>query len=429
MSHITLNINWPEVMAAEPIKPNQSLTYLLRALVMAGAFAFLFDLFYFPDHARLAWGSFFVNVIFWMGVAMGSIIICATFQIVRAQWSPPVRRFAEANVAYLPYAWISLMLTYFGKEELFSWGKASRPLAGREWWMQPDFVYARFAVLFFLLFWMMARFVRLSLRGDIGLLREKMAGRSAWKGWWYDYLTKNWKGADKEILPLHQKLSFNAPILLAVYAVVVSLFAFEMVMGMNGVWISNLYGAFTFTGFVYTGWAMLSLSVLYHAGRSAVYERTLDRQQLWDLGKLCLGFCMLWGYMFFSQFLPQWYGNLPEETQWMILRTRDFPWKTLGWLTFAFCFIIPFILLLSEDLKKTPKALATVALIILAGVWLEKYVTVMPEVSPQGYRFSITDVGIFVVFMGTYFLSIQTYLSKVPFIPVSHPLSHCSKEW
>lgn len=429
MSHITLNINWPEVLAAEPIKPSPKLTVYMRVFILIGAFSFLYQLFTFPDHAALTWASFYVNVIFWMGVAMGSIIICAIVQIVRAQWSPPVRRFAEANVAYLPFAYVAWLLTYFGKEHLFAWGSAVRPLPGREWWMQPNFVYARFAILFLLLFWMMGRYVRLSLRGDIGLLREKNSSRPAWKGWWYEYLTSGWKGSAREILPLHQRLSWNGPLLVLAYVVIVSLFSFEMVMGMNGQWMSNLYGAFTFCGFIYTAWTMLYLSVVYHAGINKVYAKTLGRQQLWDLGKLCLGFCMLWGYMFFSQFLCQWYGNLPEETQWLILRTRDFPWKTLGWVTFGCAFIIPFILLMSEDIKKTPKAFSFVCAIILVGVWFEKYVTVMPEVSPQRIPFGMLDIALFLGFMGVYVLSIQSFMSKVPFIPVSHPLSHGSEEW
>jgi hypothetical protein len=130
---------------------------------------------------------------------------------------------------------------------------------------------------------------------------------------------------------------------------------------------------------------------------------------------------MLWGYTFFSQFLPQWYGNMPEETQWLILRTRELPWKALGYTTFGCAFVVPFILLLSRDIKKNPATFSIVAMVIFAGVWLTKYMVVMPQVSPEAIPFSFVDIGVFLGFFGIYILSIQSFLAKFPFMTFSHP--------
>ena len=197
----------------------------------------------------------------------------------------------------------------------------------------------------------------------------------------------------------------------------------------NPSWMSNLFGAFIFVSQVYIGWASLALMTMFFSKNNKKFGELVSTQQTWDLGKLTLGFCMLWGYMFWSQFLVQWYGNLPEETQWLILRTREYPWKGIAWVVFAMCFVIPFVCLLSRDLKKTPLAYATVCFIVMSGVWLDRYLIIMPEVSPGAVPFGITEIGIFIGFLGAYLLCIRTFLSKFPFVTVSHPLTHGSSEW
>lgn len=431
MSHdITVNINVEEVMRAEPIKTSVGLKKVCWFFVMLATVAFVTAIFSgYP--AELAWGAYYTNLCFFMGIASGGVIIAAIFQIVRAKWSPPVRRITEANIAFLPLAWCLFICTWFGKEHIWVW--AQKPMPGREWWMEPSFVFIRFGLLLAFMFFMMWRFVKMSLRSDIGVLRENQSTKPHWGEWIYQHIARNWRGSDVEIKDLQRKLSWNAPLLVFIYVIVYSLFSFEMVMGMDEIWYSNLFGAFEFIGNIYVGWAVLALLVMRLASRSSTFAKSIEAQQLWDLGKLTFGFCMLWGYMFFSQFLPQWYGNLPEETQWMITRTRIAPWWGLGWFTFAACFIVPFITLISEDIKRTPKAFAVICALVFIGVWFERYMIIMPQLSPDRIPASLPEIvlqlSLFLGFLGAYILCIRGFISKVPFITFSHPLARGSRDW
>lgn len=409
----------------EPVKVSSSLSAVSWLCVTVGIITFGVGL--LSSQVALTWASFYTSLIFFMGLACGSIIITAIAQIVRATWSGPLRRLLDANVGFLPIAYTCLLITYFGKEYLFPW--ANEPMPGREWWMQPNFVYGRFAVLFALLFILLWRFVRVTLRNDIGLVRSRSTNKKKWSGWFYDCVTNGWQGADREILPSNRRLSIFAPALIFIYAVVYTLFSFEMIIGMDKSWVSNLFPAFMFVGNIYMGWVVVTMSLYYFSGRSAGLNRIITKQQYWDAGKLTFGFCMIWGYFFFSQFLPQWYGNLPEETQWLITRTRDFPWKGLGWFVFTACFVFPWIVLLGREIKRTPSVLTTVGLIILIGIWCEMYLLVVPNLSPDRIPFNVSDVGIFLGFFGAYILSINCFLSKIPYVAVSHPLTHGSVDW
>jgi hypothetical protein len=426
MSHVdVVPVNIDKVIEAGPIEVSGSTKAKLWIMVMIGVIVFSAGLLF--GDAGETWGAFYVNAVWFQGLALGGVMTTVIMQIVRAKWGAPVRRLAEANVAYLPVAFVVFLTTYFGREYLFYWGR--HPMPGREFWMSPGFVYLRFSVLFFVLFYLMTRFVFMSLRGDVGLAHDRAKDKSKWERPIHRYLLGGWKGAEREVIPLQRKMSVNAPVVAMCYIVVVSLFAFEMIMGMNPIWFSNLFGAFIFVSQIYIGWAGLALMTMYFAKKNKAFGEQIHTQQYWDMGKLNFGFCMLWGYMFWSQFLTQWYGNLPEETQWLILRTREFPWKGLAWIAFPMAFVIPFITLLSRDLKKTPKTYAVVCLTLMTGVWLDRYLIIMPEVSPHHIPFGITEIGIFVGFLGAYLLCIRTFLSKYPFLQVSHPLTHGSRDW
>ena len=425
MSHVhVIPVNIDKVIEAGPIELKGSTTLKLWMMVFLGIAVFTLKLI-FGDPAT-TWGAFYVNAVYFQGLALGGVMTTVIMQIVRANWGAPIRRIAEANVAYLPVAFVAFLTTYFGREYLFYWGR--NPMPGREWWMQPGFVYARFAVLFFVLYFLMARFIGMSLRGDVALARSRANDRSRWSNPIHSLLVRGWKD-ERDILPLQRKMSINAPVVVLCYAVVVSLFAFEMIMGQNPTWYSNLFGAFIFVSQVYIGWAGLALLTMFLSKEKPEFGQQIHSQQYWDIGKLTFGFCMLWGYMFWSQFLPQWYGNLPEETQWLILRTREFPWKGLAWVAFPMAFIIPFVTLLSRDVKKTPFAYACVCLVLMTGVWLDRYLIIMPEVSPHHIPFGIAEIGIFIGFLGAYLLCVRNFLSRFPYVPVSHPLTHGSAEW
>ncbi len=420
---VTIDIE--QVLEAEPIRPHSTLTGLMWVFVLIGMVTFTIGLRVAqPAHV---WAVYYVNLVFFMGLSCGAVIFTAILQIVRAKWSAPVSRIAEAAVAFLPWAYLLFLGSYLGKEYLFPWARA--PMPGREWWMQANFVYARFAVLLAFLFFMMNRFVKMSLRADVGFCREKAKNKERWSGACYTALTENWQGSDAEVAAIQPKRSWNAPLLIALYAAIYSLFAFEMVMAMDTVWYANMFGGFTIIGNIYMGLAVLGLSVVYLVRTNSDFAKVVTTAQLWDMGKLTFAFCMLWGYMFWAQFLPQWYGNLPEETQWMILRTREFPWKGWGWFVFPMCFILPFILLLSRDLKKTPRYFASVCALIFFGMWMEKYLIIMPQFSPTAIPFSCSEIGIFLGFLGVYVLAVTKFLSKYPFVQISHPTMVGKTTW
>ena len=102
-------------------------------------------------------------------------------------------------------------------------------------------------------------------------------------------------------------------------------------------------------------------------------DEYIGPQQFHDIGKLLFGFCVVAGDFFWSQFLVIWYGNMPEETQYVILRLRETPWNNISYIVLFTAFVVPFILMLSRKFKRNPKGMMAISILILIGVWCEKF--------------------------------------------------------
>ena len=84
-------------------------------------------------------------------------------------------------------------------------------------------------------------------------------------------------------------------------------------MSLEPTWYSNLFGAFFAWGGFLSAVSVTALLCVLHRNYPGL-EGEITPQRLHDLGKMIFAFSIFWMYLFFSQYLVIWYGNLPEET-------------------------------------------------------------------------------------------------------------------
>ena len=152
-------------------------------------------------------------------------------------------------------------------------------------------------------------------------------------------------------------------------------------------------------------------------------EALLSPKRYHDLGKLMFALSIFWTYNFFAQLLPIWFGNMPEETWYLILRMYLDPWAPLAKVVLAMCFLIPFTVLLSRGIKKTPKSLVAVASVIATGVFLERFLLVMPQVwTMNTMPIGAVEIGVVIGFVSAFVAVVVNVLARVPAVPVSEPI-------
>jgi hypothetical protein len=109
-----------------------------------------------------------------------------------------------------------------------------------------------------------------------------------------------------------------------------------------------------------------------------------------DLGNFLFAFMLLWTYVSLSQFIIIWSANLPEETPWYFRRVTG-GWGVIPIILAIFHFLLPFFLLLMRKVKRTPKILARVALLIIAMRFVELFWLVAPSFHHEGFHIHWLD--------------------------------------
>ncbi|HWR68489.1 MAG TPA: hypothetical protein VN416_05665, partial [Desulfomonilia bacterium] len=204
------------------------------------------------------------------------------------------------------------------------------------------------------------------------------------------------------------------------YALVLSLLAFDLVMSADPQWISTLFAPYGFVKAFYIGLGALIIlaSVLHLRSRET---SPLTSSHFHDLGKLFFAFCLLWADFFYCQFLVIWYGNIPEETSYLIQRTMTLPWSRLAWAVFILSFVIPFFILINKEVKTRPRFMIGLCSMVFVGIWLEHYLLLGPSLNPgaDSIPISLSDVMIALGFLGLMAMAVRFALTRFPeLIPV-----------
>ena len=397
--------------AADPLLPPGIRRFLL-GLAALGAVAFLAGL--MLDGTR-AWQALLVNFLFFGGLAQAGVVLSCILQVTSARWGRPLKRVAEATVAFLPAAFVLLLVLLAGTAAWAPW--VHEPVEAKAPWLNIPFFVTRELLAFLVLSGFSLRYVYRSVRPDIGMLHESgerpATGVAA-------RIIAGWQGIDAERATGQRRQSRWAVAVLVAYGWVFTLIAFDFVMALDPHWFSTLLGGYYFIGNLLIGLAFL-------AGVTAVGRRRLGiagyvgRHQLHDLGKLLFGFCILWAYLFWSQYLVIWYGDLAEETEFIYHRMHG-PWEPVALAVFAMAFAVPFVVLLSRAVKTWAPGLTLVAAVAFTGMWLERFILVAPslwhgEGVPLGLLELLVTAGVLSLFVVAY----TTFLDLFPTLPVSDP--------
>jgi len=342
-------------------------------------------------HPERTWWAYQTNFVFWVGLAQGMVVFAATQKLAKGHWSGVIIRFAEAGAAFTTVAVVLFIGLIIGRQYIFTWIHEPRPEVG--WWLTSKWFFVRNGAILVALSWLSWRFVRHDTAPDV----RELAGETVVR---------------TEDAP---RISREAAFLILAYAFGYSLLGYDLIMSLSTKWVSNLFGAFYFMGSFLAGLmalAILSIVLRRTMGLAGVYT---SRQQH-DLGKLCFGFTVFWAYLMWSQFLVIWYGNLPEETYFIFYRLYGV-WRPVGIAVFLLVFLIPFIGLLGVKPKLFSPTMVGFALVSLVGIWLERYLEVVPAINHgAGPAIGLPEIGVTLFFGGLFFMSWAWFASRYPII-------------
>jgi hypothetical protein len=342
----------PTAASATAFAPPPDLRRLQRRFLVAGvAGLFVAAVGFFVDrpHFFQAW---LVAWLLWLSVALGCLGLAMLHHLSRGAWGLMIRRPLEAGARTLPLLVVLFLPVLAGMSELFEWShgevvRADRVLAAKAAYLNVPFFVGRAAVYFLVWVALAWSLTALSRRQD--------------------------ESTDPALFRRMQAISAAGFLLLALTG---SFAAIDWMMSLDPHWQSSLYGLWFFAGLGLSGLTFTVVVANWLRQRAPMAD-VMRPQHFHDYGKLFFAFTMLWAYLSFSQFLLIWAGNLPEEIPFYLRRMHG-GWGIVSAVLVVAHFFLPFLVLLSADVKRRGAWLVKVALWMIAMRWLDYFWNVAP---------------------------------------------------
>lgn len=340
--------------------------------------------------AALAWGltregeaaadfyrAYLIGWLFVLGVAMGLFAIGMLNHLSGGRWGLRMRRVHEASGRTLPFVLILGAPILLGLKELYPWAEETPHVPFKAFLLNPTaFVVGSVGVV---LLWSLFAYAISS------------------------YSRRHDETGDPGAVVAMQRLSAGGVVLYVLTGTVVSV---QWIMSLDPDWFSSLFGFSFVAGQGLSAFAFM-IPVMVFLSKRKPFAGFVPSRLFHDYGKLILAFVAVWAYFTVSQFLIIWSGNMPEEITWYIARSTN-GWQAATVFLVLGHFAGPFILLLSQDLKKDGRRLVWVAAWVLLMRWYDLYWHVSPKFTTEGH-FPLSFVDLLVpVGLGGLWLGLLT---------------------
>ena len=350
---------------------------------------------FFTTTAQQFLRSYLIGFLFWNGMALGCFGLVMIQYMTGGAWGMMIRRSLEAGTRTWMLCALLVLPILFGVHSLYSWAQPDialhdQVIQNKRFYLNVPFFLIR-AVLYYIIWGTIITLLnRWSLEQD--------------------------RTGDIMIAKKLERLSGPG---IVIYAFTMTFAATDWIMSLTPHWFSTIYGLLLCVGQTLSAMALIVATLVFLAQFKPL-SAIITKRHLHDLGKLLLAFTMLWAYLSFSQLILIWSGNLPEEITWYIDRLNG-GWQYVGAILLLFHFGFPFLMLLSQALKKNPKTIQRIAIYIIVVRIIDIFWLVEPNFSGSHFQLHWLDVVAPIGIGGLWLAYFFRNLSERPILPINAP--------
>lgn len=370
--------------------PRKNMNLLFAGLIIIGIIALAAG---FLTDTQRTWNNILLNNYYFITLAMGALLFYSIQYITNSGWSAMLQRIPLALGAFLPIGAVLMVLMYFGLPQVYEWAQpgiteTDKLIAHKAPFLNVPFFMIRivmYFVIFLLAAWMLRKYARLEDQN-----------------------------AD---IRYHEKSRYYAQVFIFIGAIFFSFASKDWIMTIDSHWYSTLFGFRNMVLSMYYGSAAIILMVLFL--RSQGYFAKVNDAHFHDLARYLFRFSIVFGYLWFMQFLILWYANIPELTVYYKPRFLG-EWQFLFYAELIVNFAIPFIVMMADDIGKKPMVLLSISTLLIVGLWISIFVQIMPGAyGPM--KFGWLEIGTWLGYAGLYLGATFMALAKHSLVPKNHP--------
>jgi len=352
------------------------------------------------------WAVLLQNSIFWLMLVNVAAFFIVINTLAMSGWQEAFRRVTEAVSSLVPIMGVITMIIFLciilgNRSDIYPWLDKNAVahdavLNGKKGFLNPT-VFLLYSLLTIGLWSYWGKKLRtLSLKTD-------EAGTM-------DYETsKKW----------FKKISGVSAYYVVFYVITIGSFIpWLWLMSIDAHWYSTMFSWYTFGSQFVSGIALLTLFVIYFKNRGQL--EFVTKEHIQDLGKYMFAFSIFWTYLWFDQFMLQWYGNIPEETIYFKIRLQG-PYEGLFYLNLVLNFVAPILIFMKRATKRNYFIVTFMCILIIVGHWIDFYQMIMPGTVKMHPHISWFEIGISLGFVGIVMWGVNRFATKYAMTPKNNP--------
>ncbi|GIV79311.1 MAG: membrane protein [Litorilinea sp.] len=355
-----------------------------------GALLCLLGLWLAPDQFFQA---YLFAYLFWLGITLGSLVWALIYYMTGGRWGFVIRNIVETTARLAVLMAVLFLPLYAGLGRLYAWARpetvAADPLLQhKQAYLNVPFFTGR--SLFYFAIW-----IAVSL--------------------WINHQARRQEEEPDRAEAIGERLRRSSGPALALFGLTVTFAAIDWGMSLEPHWYSTIYGMVVAASQALTGLAF-TLVVLQRLAHREPLARVLTPDHWDDLGKFFMAMTLLWAYLTFAEYLIIWSANLPEEVVHFLDRLEG-GWQWVSALLLLGHFAVPFALLLSGRIRRSPEKLSRIAIWLLGMDLVYLYWLVIPAFYPGQFHLHWLHVVTPVAMGGIWLAVFLWQLAQRPLLP------------
>jgi len=365
----------------------------------------------------VAWCFAITCFVWWIGIGHAGTLISAFLLLMHQKWRTSINRLAEAMTIFAVMTAGIFPLLHLGRPWFFYWLLPYPDTMGLWPQFRSALVWDVFAVstyfLVSLLFWYMG------MIPDLATLRDRAPTRI--RRIVYGMLALGWRNSARHWHRYEMTYlllgGLATPLVVSVHSVVSSDFAISLVPG----WHETVFPPYFVAGAIFSGFAMV-LALCIPIRMACKLKDFITDDHLDVMGKLLLATSFLTSYGYLSEQFVTYYGGDVFDTHVYWYRLVDFDkYAFITWTLFTCNTIVPQVLW-SKTMRRNQVVLLVVSLLVLVGMWLERYMIITSSLSedflPSSFGFFIPTIWDILTYAGSIGFFFVLFLLFVRFLPI-----------
>jgi len=424
MSELTFNrIDDTVLDTLTPARGTYWLTVVLLFMgILVGLSCWLYQIFTGIGVAGMnipvAWGTYLINFVFWVGIAHSGTLISAILHLFRAGWRNPIARAAETMTVFAVCTAGLFPFIHLGRVWLVYY---MLPIpTQRTLWpnFQSPLMFDVVAISTYLtvssLFWYTG------MLPDLAIIRDRAVGR---RKKIFTWLSLGWTGTHEQWRHYTRIYLFFAalatPLVISVHSVVSWDFALAVVPG----WHTTIFAPYFVAGAIHSGLAMV-LTLMIPLRKIFKYEKIITMHVLESVAKTIVLTGLIVGFAYGTEFFIAWYSKNPVEEY-------IFYWRAAGdyaipfWIMVTCNTIIPLAFLIKKVRTAIPW-LFGISIVVNIGMWYERFIIIITSVGrdflPNAwslYTPTLTEFGIMLGSFSLFFFLFVLFVKHMPSVSMT----------